>query len=112
MTHFSGEPLAAHTNDRRLTMVDLFCCTGAIARQVPAAGPEVLSRVNASGREVLTRVLVAGNSHDREEALKRARTSKTVEALMCNVSPIQRLVSFLVTGSFKPSGLFPPALQK
>ncbi len=37
----------------------------------------------------------AGNYHDREEALKRARTSKTVEALMCNVSPIQRLVSFL-----------------
>ncbi len=36
----------------------------------------------------------AGNGHDREEALKRARTSKTVEALMCNVSPIQRLVSF------------------
>ncbi|KEO39731.1 hypothetical protein AC77_5388 [Escherichia coli 5-366-08_S4_C1] len=25
MTHFSGEPLAAHTNERRLTMVDLFC---------------------------------------------------------------------------------------
>ncbi|EFK1743294.1 hypothetical protein [Escherichia coli] len=45
MTHFSGESLAAHTNDRRLTMVDLFCCTGAIAGQVPAAGYEALSRV-------------------------------------------------------------------
>ncbi|EEU9466842.1 hypothetical protein MWO63_002557 [Salmonella enterica subsp. enterica serovar Infantis] len=56
MTHFSGEPLAAHTIDHRLTMVDLFCCTGTIAGQVPAAGSEVLSRVNASGREVLTRV--------------------------------------------------------
>ncbi|EHR9329622.1 hypothetical protein KUS59_003204 [Escherichia coli] len=60
LTHFSGEPLAAHTIDHRLTMVDLFCCTGTIAGQVPAAGSEVLSRVNASGREVLTRVLVAG----------------------------------------------------
>ncbi|MCZ5740702.1 hypothetical protein O5272_00830 [Escherichia coli] len=60
MTHFSGEPLAAHTIDHRLTMVDLFCCTGTIAGQVPATGSEVLSRVNASGREVLTRVLVAG----------------------------------------------------
>ncbi|EFO4420414.1 hypothetical protein HTZ41_004383, partial [Escherichia coli] len=54
MTHFSGEPLAAHTIDHRLTMVDLFCCTGTIAGQVPATGSEVLSRVNASGREVLT----------------------------------------------------------
>ncbi|MCZ5756881.1 hypothetical protein O5262_13615 [Escherichia coli] len=60
LTHFSGEPLAAHTIDHRLTMVDLFCCTGTIAGQVPAADSEVLSRVNASGREVLTRVLVAG----------------------------------------------------
>ncbi|HEI2484743.1 TPA: hypothetical protein SI510_005019, partial [Escherichia coli] len=50
----------AHTIDHRLTMVDLFCCTGVSAGQVPAAGSEVLSRVNASGREVLTRVLVAG----------------------------------------------------
>ncbi|MGI5388363.1 hypothetical protein ACRYLV_12840, partial [Escherichia coli] len=38
LTHFSGEPLAAHTIDHRLTMVDLFCCTGTIAGQVPAAG--------------------------------------------------------------------------
>jgi hypothetical protein len=29
-----------HTNDRRLTMGDLFCCTGAIAGQVPEAGSE------------------------------------------------------------------------
>ncbi|MEQ4894942.1 hypothetical protein [Escherichia coli] len=34
-----------HTNDRSLTMVDLFCCTGAITGQVPAAGYEALSRV-------------------------------------------------------------------
>ncbi|EJG2759043.1 EamA family transporter [Escherichia coli] len=34
---------AAHTNDRGLITVDLFCCTGAIARQVPEAGSEVLS---------------------------------------------------------------------
>ncbi|HAG8163023.1 TPA: hypothetical protein HGR97_22685, partial [Escherichia coli] len=61
MTHFSGEPLGAHTNGRRLTMVDLFCCTGAIARQVPEAGSEVLSRVIASGCAVLTWVLVAGD---------------------------------------------------
>ena len=46
---------AAHTNDRGLITVDLFCCTGAIARQVPEAGSEVLSRVIASGREVLNR---------------------------------------------------------
>ncbi|EHR8377251.1 hypothetical protein KUR66_004830 [Escherichia coli] len=41
-------------------MVDLFCCTGAIARQILEAGYEVLSRMSASGRAVLTRVLVAG----------------------------------------------------
>ncbi|OTD32725.1 hypothetical protein AW119_23200 [Escherichia coli] len=52
---------AAHTNDRGLITVDLFCCTGAIARQVPEAGSEVLSRVIASGREVLTRGLMAGD---------------------------------------------------
>ncbi|HAW1502830.1 hypothetical protein [Escherichia coli] len=50
-----------HTNDRRLAMVDLFCCTGESARQVLAAGSEVLSRVIASGREVLTWVLVVGD---------------------------------------------------
>ncbi|EHH4662588.1 hypothetical protein ABLY33_002171 [Escherichia coli] len=38
LTHFSGELLAAHTNDRRLTMVDLFCCAGATARLVSEAG--------------------------------------------------------------------------
>lgn len=52
---------AAHTNDRGLITVDLFCCTGVIARQVPEAGSEVLSRVIASGREVLTRGLMAGD---------------------------------------------------
>ncbi|EFN9256404.1 hypothetical protein A7H89_06560 [Escherichia coli] len=52
---------AAHTNDRGLITVDLFCCTGAIARQVPEAGSKVLSRVIASGREVLTRGLMAGD---------------------------------------------------
>ena len=52
---------AAHTNDRGLITVDLFCCTGAIARQVPEAGSEGLSRVIASGREVLTRELMAGD---------------------------------------------------
>ncbi|EFN6127341.1 hypothetical protein FVK23_11250 [Escherichia coli] len=52
---------AAHTNDRGLITVDLFCCTGAIAGQVPAVGSEVLSRVIASGLKVLTRVLVAGD---------------------------------------------------
>ncbi|EFI3438295.1 hypothetical protein GZD91_005287, partial [Escherichia coli] len=36
---------AAHTNDRGLITVDLFCCTGVIA----------------SGREVLTRGLIAGD---------------------------------------------------
>ncbi|EEU2032163.1 hypothetical protein P0303_005000 [Escherichia coli] len=61
MMHFSGEPLAAHTKDRSLTMVDLFCCPRAIAGQAPEAGSEALSRVIASGREVLTRVLVAGD---------------------------------------------------
>lgn len=40
--------------------------------------------------EALKLAECTGNGHDREEALKRARTSKTVEALMCNVSPIQR----------------------
>ncbi|EOT9347780.1 hypothetical protein ACKW7T_003103 [Escherichia coli] len=50
-----------HTNDHRLTMVDLFCCTEAIARQILEAGYEVLSRMSASGRAVLTRVLVAGD---------------------------------------------------
>ncbi|EES2670200.1 hypothetical protein A6X08_005271, partial [Escherichia coli] len=50
-----------HTNDRSLTMVDLFCCAGATARLVSEAGSEELSRVIASGREVLTRVLMAGD---------------------------------------------------
>ncbi|EFD0945272.1 hypothetical protein FGU61_25800 [Escherichia coli] len=49
--------MAAHTNDRRLTMVDLFCCTGAIAGQVPAAGYEALSR------EIGKRKLTAVCSH-------------------------------------------------
>ncbi|EES4172092.1 hypothetical protein ACOVUO_004857 [Escherichia coli] len=40
-----------HTNDRSLTMVDLFCCAGATARLVSEAGSEELSRVIASGRE-------------------------------------------------------------
>ncbi|AEJ58305.1 TPA: hypothetical protein LAN07_001623 [Escherichia coli] len=53
--------MAGHPNDRSLTMVDLFCCTGAITGQVPAVGSEVLSRVIASGREVLTRGLVASD---------------------------------------------------
>ncbi|EEQ8054215.1 hypothetical protein GLR75_004561 [Escherichia coli] len=44
-----------HTNDRPLTMDDLFCCTEAIAGQVPEVGSEALI---ASGCEVLTRVLV------------------------------------------------------
>ncbi|EFM3381537.1 hypothetical protein [Escherichia coli] len=44
-----------HTNDRSMTMVDLFCCSGAIAGQVQAAGCEVLSWVIVSGREVLVR---------------------------------------------------------
>ncbi|EFZ0135180.1 hypothetical protein B4V15_004374, partial [Shigella dysenteriae] len=52
---------AAHTNARGLITVDLFCCTEAIARQVPEAGSEVLSSVIASGREVLTRGLIAGD---------------------------------------------------
>ncbi|EFB4532726.1 hypothetical protein ACRWFY_24865 [Escherichia coli] len=61
MTYFSCTSSAVHTNDHRLTMVDLFCCTGAIARQILEAGYEVLSRMSASGRAVLTRVLVAGD---------------------------------------------------
>ncbi|EHM0895416.1 hypothetical protein S11_3117 [Escherichia coli B26-1] len=31
-----------HTNDRSLTMVDLFCCAGATARLVSEAGSEEL----------------------------------------------------------------------
>ncbi|HGC2390140.1 TPA: hypothetical protein ACIYBV_005071 [Escherichia coli] len=62
MTRFFGRASsAAHTNDRGLTMVDLFCCIGAITGQVPEAGSEVLSRVIASGLEVLTRGLVASD---------------------------------------------------
>ncbi|MEB7741844.1 hypothetical protein NGB58_21910 [Escherichia coli] len=49
MTRFSVASSAAHTNERGLTMVDLFCCAGATARLVPEAGNEVLSRVIASG---------------------------------------------------------------
>ncbi|EIV3166609.1 hypothetical protein L7405_003042 [Escherichia coli] len=54
LTHTDAS-VAGHPNDRSLTMVDLFCCTGAITGQVPAVGSEVLSRVIVSGREVLTR---------------------------------------------------------
>ncbi|EHZ4690692.1 hypothetical protein K5X67_005041 [Escherichia coli] len=52
-----------HTNDRSLTMVDLFCCAGAIACWVPKAGSEVLSRVIASGRwlRITDTGLVAGD---------------------------------------------------
>ena len=42
LTRFRRASSAAHTNDRGLITVDLFCCTGAIARQVPE-GSEVLS---------------------------------------------------------------------
>ncbi|HBC9793589.1 TPA: hypothetical protein KFP15_004457 [Escherichia coli] len=80
MTHFSGEPLAAHTIDHRLTMVDLFCCTGASAGQVPVAGSEVLSRVNASAREVLTRVLVAGDEVQPREWLRADSGSDSLSA--------------------------------
>ncbi|EFI4449935.1 hypothetical protein HH764_002857 [Escherichia coli] len=45
---FGRASSAAHTNDRGLTMVDLFCCTRATAYLVPEAGYEVLSRVIAS----------------------------------------------------------------
>ncbi|EHY7909957.1 hypothetical protein K4W53_004842 [Escherichia coli] len=50
---------AAHTNDRDLTMVDLFCCAGATARQVLESGSEGLSLVIVSGREVLTTGMAA-----------------------------------------------------
>ncbi|EFP7895552.1 hypothetical protein K2D92_003344 [Shigella boydii] len=46
---------AAHTNARGLITVDLFCCTEAIARQVPEAGSEVLTRGLIAGDDVLTR---------------------------------------------------------
>ncbi|EFY4895518.1 hypothetical protein H3K64_003215 [Escherichia coli] len=42
MTRFSGASSAMHTNDRSLTMVDLFCCAGATARLVSEAGSEEL----------------------------------------------------------------------
>jgi len=61
-------------------MVDLFCCTGAIARQIPAVGSEVLSRGIASGREVLTRVLVAGNEVLPREWLRADSGSDSLSA--------------------------------
>ena len=82
LTYFSGEPLAAYTNGRRLTMVDLFCCTGAIARQVPEAGSEVLSRVIASGCAVLTWVLVAG---DEVRLRKCRRVDSGSDSLLARV---------------------------
>ncbi|EEC8802492.1 hypothetical protein ACT18T_004818 [Escherichia coli] len=82
MTYFSGEPLAAYTNGRRLTMVDLFCCTGAIARQVPEVGSEVLSRVIASGCAVLTWVLVAG---DEVRLRKCRRVDSGSDSLLARV---------------------------
>ncbi|HGX2929690.1 TPA: hypothetical protein ACNJR6_004582, partial [Escherichia coli] len=42
LTRFSGASSAMHTNDRSLTMVDLFCCAGATARLVSEAGSEEL----------------------------------------------------------------------
>ncbi|NYW45138.1 hypothetical protein C6555_25120, partial [Escherichia coli] len=41
-----------HTNDRSLTMVDLFCCAGATARLVSEAGSEELRY--CSGELILT----------------------------------------------------------
>ncbi|HCO9786664.1 TPA: hypothetical protein OCF37_004550 [Escherichia coli] len=69
-----------HTNDRSLTMVNLFCCAGAIARQVPEAGSEVLSRGIASGREVLTRGLMAGDDVLTREWLRADSGSDSLSA--------------------------------
>ncbi len=68
-----------HTNDRSLTMVDLFCCAGAAARLVSEAGSE-LSRVIASGREVLTRVLMAGDEIQPREWLRADSGSDSLSA--------------------------------
>ncbi|WP_413152936.1 hypothetical protein [Escherichia coli] len=69
-----------HTNDRSLTMVDLFCCAGAAARLVSEAGSEELSRVIASGREVLTRVLMAGDEIQPREWLRADSGSDSLSA--------------------------------
>ncbi|EHC4966705.1 hypothetical protein [Escherichia coli] len=82
MTYFSCTSSAVHTNDHRLTMVDLFCCTGAIARQVLEAGSEVLSRVIASGCAVLTWVLVAG---DEVRLRKCRRVDSGSDSLLARV---------------------------
>ncbi|EEY4101294.1 hypothetical protein EQJ94_24270, partial [Escherichia coli] len=80
MTRFSGASSAMHTNDRSLTMVDLFCCAGATARLVSEAGSEELSRVIASGREVLTRVLMAGDEVQPREWLRADSGSDSLSA--------------------------------
>ncbi|EFC6289700.1 hypothetical protein HV019_18720 [Escherichia coli] len=69
-----------HTNDRSLTMVDLFCCARATARLVSEAGSEELSRVIASDREVLTRVLMAGDEIQPREWLRADSGSDSLSA--------------------------------
>ncbi|EEV6022340.1 hypothetical protein EKP94_07755 [Escherichia coli] len=45
---FFGRVIGAHTNDRGLLMVDLFCCTRGSAKQVPEADAKSVSRIFAS----------------------------------------------------------------
>ncbi|HHH7325010.1 TPA: hypothetical protein ACP2MC_004964, partial [Escherichia coli] len=95
------EPLAVHAIDRRLTMVDLFCCTGASARLVSEAGSEGLSRVIASGREVLTRVLMAG---DEVRLRKCRRVDSGSDSLLARV--VTALAHFLSSVSSCPAAGF------
>ncbi|EHY1711248.1 hypothetical protein K1506_005093, partial [Escherichia coli] len=87
-----------HTNDRSLTMVDLFCCAGATARLVSEAGSEELSRVIASGREVLTWVLVAG---DEVRLRKCRRVDSGSDSLSARV--VAGLAHFLSSGVQLPT---------
>lgn len=87
-----------HTNDRSLTMVDLFCCAGATARLVSETGSEELSRVIASGREVLTRVLMAGDEVQPREWLRADSGSDSLSARV-----VAGLAHFLSSGVQLPT---------
>ncbi|EER3581352.1 hypothetical protein F8398_005456, partial [Escherichia coli] len=92
-----------HTNDRSLTMVDLFCCAGATARLVSEAGSEELSRVIASGREVLTRVLMAGDEVQPREWLRADSGSDSLSARV-----VAALAYFLSSGVQLPTAGYGP----
>lgn len=98
---FFSVPSVKHTNERCLTMVDLFGCAG--ARPVPEAGNEVLSQRSASGHEALTRVFVAGD----EVLTKGWRTADSASAPL-SARMVAGLADFILSGVQHPNAGYSP----